>query len=89
MTTDWVAIFEGPVWRAKILQTQLEGYDIPSYVPEPDIQTPNSVVTGLVLHDSCVMVPPQLVREARALLKHPPAWDKLDDGEPSEENSER
>jgi hypothetical protein len=82
MTTDWVAIFEGPVWRAKILQTQLEGYDIPSYVPEPDVSTPNLAITSLVLHDSCVMVPPHLVREARALLKHPPAWDKLDDGEP-------
>jgi hypothetical protein len=81
MTKQWVLLYEGPVWQAKILEAQLDGYGIPNYVPEPFLQTPNPfIIAGIPSPNACVMVPPECEEEARALLDYSP--DKLDEQGP-------
>jgi hypothetical protein len=81
MTEHWVELYRGPVWQAKILQVQLDGRGIPSFVPEPFFQTPYPFgIAGVASPDAFVMVPPECKAAARAVLES--AADKLVEDEP-------
>ena len=72
MTKHLVAVYRGPIWQAKIRQAQLDGYGIPNFVPEPDVQRPSGGIGGAPLYQSCVLVPAECEEDARAVLDYSP-----------------
>jgi len=76
-----MVLYEGPIWQAKILQAQLDGYGIPNFVPEVELERPFGGFAGSGQHNSCVLVPPECEDEARALLRYSP--DKVVEDEPN------
>jgi hypothetical protein len=66
----WLKVFEGDVWRARIVHTELEGRGVPAIVTEPQFYTPNPELNGVALGNSSVFVPPGRVEEARRIVEH-------------------
>lgn len=81
----WLVVYEGPVWQAKVLQSQLEGHDIPTHVIEPQFQTPDfGMISALRLNVSSVLVPPSFADRASALVENGVALDESDAADENE-----
>jgi hypothetical protein len=64
----WPKVFEGDVWRARIVHTELEGRGVPAIVTEPQFYTPNPELNGVALGNSSVFVPPDRLAEAKRIV---------------------
>lgn len=66
----WQKVFEGDVWQAHIVHSELEGEGVPAIVTEPHFYTPNPEVSGLSGGASSVFVAPERLEEARRIVDH-------------------
>lgn len=66
----WLKVFEGDVWRARIVHTELEGCGVPAIVTEPQFYTANPELNGIGGGASSVFVPPDRLEEARRIVAH-------------------
>jgi hypothetical protein len=66
---DWRNVFNGDVWRARILQAELEGEGVPTHVVEPQINVDNLYDNnGLTYGGASVFVPARYLEEALRIL---------------------
>lgn len=69
---DWLKVFEGDVWRARIVHNELEGRGVPALVTEPQFYTSNPELNGIAGGAACVFVPPERHAEALRIVEHEP-----------------
>lgn len=66
---DWRNVFDGDVWRARILQAELEGNGVPTHVVEPQVYADNLYDNnGLAYGGASVFVPARYLDEALRIL---------------------
>lgn len=68
----WLKVFEGDVWRARIVHTELEGRGVPALVTEPQFYTSNPELNGIAGGAACVFVPPERHADAMRIVEHAP-----------------
>lgn len=68
----WLKVFEGDVWSARIVHTELEGRGVPAIVTEPQFYTANPELNGIQGGASSVFVPPDRLDEARRIVDRTP-----------------
>ena len=67
---SWSKVFEGDVWRARIVHTELEGRGVPAFITEPQFYTSNPQLNGIGGGGACVFVAPERLSEARSIVAH-------------------
>lgn len=77
-SNGWLKVFEGDVWQARIVQSELEGEGVPALVTEPHFYTPNPEVSGVAGGAASVFVAPDRIDEARRIVAHADRRPKMD-----------
>ncbi len=66
---DWLKVFEGDVWGARIVHAELEGRGVPALVTEPQFYTATPQVSGIAGGAACVFVAPERHAEAMRIVE--------------------
>lgn len=66
---DLVLVFAGPVWRVSLLEGRLASAGIPCFVPDRMMKTIDPFVTGGSALDLQLLVPSELLEEAREMVE--------------------
>jgi hypothetical protein len=68
MMNDWSQVFEGDVWRVKILQSELDALGIVTFVPDDYVPSQDPHLSGTATGASVLYVRPADVERAREVI---------------------
>jgi len=69
MEPNWTVVFEGDVWRVKVLQTELDGLGIETHVPDEYFPSQDPHLSGTPTGSSLLFVRPSDVERARDVIE--------------------
>jgi hypothetical protein len=72
VTLDWRIVFEGDVWRVKILQAELDGLGIATFVPDPYVPSQDPHFSGTPTAASALFVSSDDVERATEIVRKSP-----------------
>jgi hypothetical protein len=78
MKDEWISVFAGDVWRVKIVQAELDGLGIETFVPDEYVPTQDPHLSGTPTSASELFVRPADVERVQAILAQHRAAPRAD-----------